>query len=553
MLGAGSKDGERERSAAAQGVEGLLSRHCLPSFGSSASLEARRQAAAARLLQNARVTMVAAPVLSVRGLRKSYGDAVVLRDLDLDIAPGQVHALLGENGAGKSTLIKTVAGVVVPDRGSVRVAGRELVFGSPQASMALGVSTLFQELATVGGLSVAENVFLGHPTPSRLGVVRWGSLNEAARRLFARLGQDLDVRRDVARLTPVQRTMTALARALALDSPLLILDEPTSALTDAETRELFAVIGRLTGEGVAVLYVSHRLDEVFRIADAYTVLRNGEAVARGTMADATPATVISAMAGRPMDVVFPAWQPDVGSIVLEARGLTGRRIRDASLAVRQGEVVGVAGLAGSGRSELLRLIAGAARTSEGGLLLDGTPFRPRGIADAQRAGVVLVPQERRADALLPDSVERNLNASTIGVHAHVGGIVSPRRERAHARQLWRELDVRGRSLEQDVLTLSGGNQQKVVLARFLALQPRVLLLDEPTRGVDVATKSQIYTLVRQRAAAGCAVLIVSSELPELLGLSDRIVVIHDGRVQGMFEHGAATEEALLHACYGRAA
>jgi ABC-type sugar transport system ATPase subunit len=347
--------------------------------------------------------------------------------------------------------------------------------------------------------------------------------------------------------------MTALARALALESPLLVLDEPTSALTDAETRELFAVIGRLTSEGVAVLYVSHRLEEVFRIADAYTVLRNGEAVARGPMAEATPSSIIAAMAGRPMDAVFPAWQADMGAIVLEARGLGGRRVRGASLALRRGEVLGVAGLAGSGRSELLRLIAGASQLSGGDLMLDDTHFRPRGISDAQRAGVVLVPQERRADALLPDSVERNLNASTIGAHALAAGIISPRRERAHARELWRELDIRGRSLDQDVLTLSGGNQQKVVLARFLALQPRVLLLDEPTRGVDVATKSQIYALVRQRAAAGCAVLIVSSELPELLGLCDRILVLHDGLVQATFERDEATEEELLHACYGRAA
>jgi ABC-type sugar transport system ATPase subunit len=510
-----------------------------------------RRARAAHLLQNAGVATELEPTLSVRGLRKSYGDAVVLRDLDLDIAAGQVHALLGENGAGKSTLIKIVAGVVVPDRGSVRVGGRELAFGSPQASMAGGVSTLFQELATVGGLSVAENVFLGHPTPSRFGVVRWGSLDEAARRIFARLGQDLDVRQEASRLTPVQRTMTALARALALESPLLVLDEPTSALTDAETRELFSVIGRLTREGVAVLYVSHRLEEVFRVADTYTVLRNGEAVERGAMAEATPSSVIAAMAGRPMEAVFPAWQPDVGPIVLEVRALTGRRVREASLTLRRGEVVGIAGLAGSGRSELLRLIAGVSRPTSGALLLDGAAFRPQSVADAQRAGVVLVPQERRADALLPDSVERNLNASTIGAHAHTGGIVSLRRERAHARQLWRELDVRARSLDQDVLTLSGGNQQKVVLARFVALQPRVLLLDEPTRGVDVATKSQIYGLVRQRAASGCAVLIVSSELPELLGLCDRILVLHDGHVRGAFGHGEASEEGLLHACYGR--
>jgi ABC-type sugar transport system ATPase subunit len=493
------------------------------------------------------------PVLSIRGLTKSYGDAVVLRDLDLDLHRGEVHALLGENGAGKSTLIKIVAGVVTPDRGSVSVAGRPLHFGSPQASMAAGVSTLFQELATVGGLSVAENVFLGHPTPSHFGIVRWRALDDAARELFVRLGQDIDVGRDVERLTPVQRTMTALARALALESPLLVLDEPTAALTDAETSELFAVIGRLTSHGVAVLYVSHRLDEVFRVAHRYTVLRNGEAVARGEMRDATVGLVISAMAGRPMDAVFPAWRPNPREVVLEARAISGKRIRDASLQVRGGEVVGIAGLAGSGRSELLRLLAGAAQPRHGQLRLDGGVFRPRTVAQAQRAGVVLVPQERRADALLPDSVERNLNATTIDEHARGRFVVSPGRERAHAGRLWRELDVRGRSLDQEVLTLSGGNQQKVVLARFLALDPRVLLLDEPTRGVDVATKSQIYALIRDRAATGCAVLVVSSELPELLGLCDRIVVLHDGRVGATFDHGGASEEALLHACYGRPA
>jgi ABC-type sugar transport system ATPase subunit len=347
--------------------------------------------------------------------------------------------------------------------------------------------------------------------------------------------------------------MTALARALALASPLLILDEPTAALTDAETSELFAVIGRLKARGVGILYVSHRLDEVFRIADRYTVLRNGEPVAEGLLRDAAVEAIIAAMAGRPMEAVFPPWRPAAGGVVLEARGLVGHRVRDTDIELRRGEVVGIAGLAGSGRSEFLRLLGGATKPRAGNLRLDGHRFRPRGIADAQRAGVVLVPQERRSEALIPDSVERNLNATTIGAHAVLRFITSTGRERAHAWRLWRELDVRGRSLDQPVLTLSGGNQQKVVLARFLALRPRVLLLDEPTRGVDVATKSQIYGLVRERAAAGCAVLVVSSELPELLGLCDRIVVLHEGRMRGTFEHGAASEEVLLHACYGHRA
>ncbi len=494
-------------------------------------------------------------VLSVAGISKRYGDALVLDDVSLDLAAGDVHALLGENGAGKSTLIKIVAGVVTPDSGRVTVAGRELRFGSPHAAQAIGVSTLFQELATVPGLSVAENVFLGRDTPARAGVVRWGSLNHAARELFAGLGQSFDVTQDVERLTPVQKTMTALARALSHESPLLILDEPTAALTDAETAELFAAMDRLRARGVAILYVSHRLEEVFRIAQRYTILRNGRTVAAGAVAETSVPAVITAMAGRPIDAVFPhwTWPADPGPVVLAAEGITGRRIADVTVDVRAGEVVGIAGLAGSGRSELLRIIGGVSRARGGRVTLDGRPFAPRSPGAAHRAGVAIVPQERRTQALTPDTVERNLNATTIDRQARWRVIASPGRERAHAQALWDRFHLRGHGLGQEVLTLSGGNQQKVVLAKFLAIAPRVLLLDEPTRGVDVSTKSQIYRLIRDQAEAGCAVLVVSSELPEIMGLCDRIVVLHEGRVSGRFERGAATEEQLLHVCYGRTA
>jgi ABC-type sugar transport system ATPase subunit len=490
------------------------------------------------------------PVLVAVGVTKSYGETIVLDDFDVEVAPGEVHALLGENGAGKSTLIKIIAGVVTPDRGEVRIAGTELRFGSPQASLENGVSTLFQELATVGGLSVAENVFLGRPTPSRLGVVDWKTLDRDARGLFESLGQSIDVTIDADRLSPVQQTMTALARALSNEAPLLILDEPTAALTDAETSELFAAIRRLQEHGVAVLYVSHRLEEVFDIADTYTVLRNGKRVARGKVADTTVDSIISVMAGRPIDAVFPAWKPDPGDVVLGIDRLTGRQVTDATFDVRAGEVVGIAGLAGSGRSELLRLIGGAGRRHGGHVRLDGHDFGPRNIGAAQRKGVVLVPQERRSQALIPDSVERNLTMTTIDENA-TSGVMSTKQERSHAQRLWDTFDIRGHGLDQLVLTLSGGNQQKVVLADFLALEPRVLLLDEPTRGVDVATKSQIYGLIREQATAGNAVLVVSSELVELIGLCDRIVVLHQGHISAHFGRGEADEERLLHACYGR--
>jgi ABC-type sugar transport system ATPase subunit len=419
--------------------------------------------------------------------------------------------------------------------------------------MEIGVSTLFQELSTVGGLSVAENVLLGRPMPSRLGVVDWRAMNSIARELFGALGQDIDVTQDADRLSPVGKTMTALARALSQESRVLILDEPTAALTDAETSQLFAAIKRLQDRGVAIVYVSHRLEEVFGIAGSYSVLRNGRKVDEGQLRDTTVDGVVAAMAGRPIEAVFPSWDPDVRGLRLRTVGLSGRRIADASLELHAGEVLGVAGLAGSGRSELLRLIGGVSRPTAGRLELDGKTFRPRSIGHAQAAGIALVPPERRSQALVPDSVERNLNGTTIDRHAIGGFLASPRRERAHAQAMWTSLDVRARSQGQDVLTLSGGNQQNIVLAKYLALEHRVLLLDEPTRGVDMTTKTQIYALIREQAAAGCAVLVVSSELVELIGLCDRMVVLHEGRIAARFERGAVTEEALLHVCYGRAA
>ncbi len=493
------------------------------------------------------------PVLEVRSLSKTYGDARVLDAVDLEVGAGEVHALLGENGAGKSTLIKIASGVVTPDEGSVTVDGRPLHFGSPHAAMEIGVATLFQELSTVGGLTVAENVLLGRPTPSRFGVVRWRELNDRARALFETLGQEIDVTQDAESLSPVGKTMTALARALSQESKLLILDEPTAALTDAETTRLFEAIGRLKAQGIAIVYVSHRLEEVFGIADRFTVLRNGRKVDEGHLHQTSVEGVIAAMAGRPIEAVFPQWEALPGDVRLGVRSIAGRRIRDISFELRTGEVLGIAGLAGSGRSELLRLIAGASALHAGSFTLDGASYTPSSVGHAQSRGVALVPPERRSQALIPDSVERNLNTTTIDEHAAGRLVVRPGRERAHAQQLWNDIGVRARSLTQEVLTLSGGNQQKVVLARFLALAPRVLLLDEPTRGVDMTTKTQIYALIRDLAEKGTAVLMVSSELIELIGLCDRILVMHEGRIAGLFAHGEATEEELLRVCYGRAA
>jgi ABC-type sugar transport system, ATPase component len=493
-------------------------------------------------------------VLAVRDLTKVYGDAVVLDGVDLEVRAGEVHALLGENGAGKSTLIKIVSGVVLPDRGHVIINGSEHRFGSPRVAMAAGVATLHQEIATVGGLSVAENVFLGRKVPATLGKVRWRSLNAAAEALFAELDQKIDVTVDASLLSPVDKTMTALARALSQRSSVLILDEPTAALTDSETGELFDAMRRLRQRGVGILYVSHRLEEVFGIADRYTVLRNGQRVAQGKMAETTVEAVITAMAGRPIETVFPERDSHPGDVVLRVDNLSGKRARNVSFDVRAGEVVGIAGLAGSGRSEVLRIIAGVQRRLSGRVFVHGREFKPSDPRAAHRVGVALVPQERRAEALMPDSVERNLNVTTIDSHTSGSRFVMSRsKERLHATGLWDAFQIRAKSLQQPVLTLSGGNQQKVAIAKFTALKPRVLLLDEPTRGVDVSTKGEIYGLIRRQAKSGKAVLIVSSELSELRGLCDRIVVFHEGSVQAQFYAEKVSEEELLQACYGRSA
>lgn len=487
--------------------------------------------------------------LAGRGLTKQFGGVTVLHDVDLELAAGRVHALLGENGAGKSTLIKILSGVLRPDSGSVEIAGAAVELPTPAAALHHGIATLFQEVSIVPGLSVAENIFLGRPSPRRFGLVDFGELNRRATELLARLGQRLDVGRDASRLSPVGMTMTAIARALSTDAEVLVLDEPTAALTDAETSQLFAVIRRLTAQGVAVLYVSHRLEEVFAIADEYTVLRNGRRVDAGSIADTTIQRVVSAMVGRDLDAFFPErGGPAPGEAVVELSGVGGLQTTAVDLTVGAGEIVGIAGLAGSGRSELLRIIAGVQRPSRGSMLLHGRAFAPSSTSAALRAGVAYVPQERRADGLVPDSIERNVNLTTLDRHARFG-LTSARRARRHATEAADRLDLRRRSIDQDVLTLSGGNQQKVVLAKALATDPRLLLLDEPTRGVDVGTKSEIYHLIRSLVVSGVAALVVSSELPELLGLCDRILVMHEGHPVGWFDPDTTTEHELLLACY----
>lgn len=493
----------------------------------------------------------ALPVVAVHEVTKRYGGTTVLDAVSLEVRPGEVRALLGENGAGKSTLIKILSGVVRSDGGTIDVAGETVWLTRPADASAHGIATLHQELSIVPGLSVAENIVLGHPYPTRAGRVRWRELDRRARALLELLGQELPLRADVATLSPVGKTMTAIARALSHDARLLILDEPTAALTDHETQQLFATMERLRSQGVAILYVSHRLEEVMAVCDTFTVLRNGVKVAEGDLASVSIPDIINAMAGRDVALTTAAGPRQLGEVVMSVEALAGRRVHEVNLEVRAGEVVGIAGLAGSGRSEILRMLAGAQVCRGGRITVGDQRYQPRSVADAHRHGVVLVPQERRHEGLVPDSLAHNANLTTLVRHAWGGVVMRRSRARHHARSLVDTMQVRHQSLDQDVLTLSGGNQQKVVLGKFLALNPRVLLLDEPTRGVDVGTKAEIYQLVRARADAGMASVVVSSELPELLTWCDRIVVMHEGHMVATLDPATTSEDRLLHACYGR--
>ncbi|MBY0687101.1 sugar ABC transporter ATP-binding protein [Microbacterium marinilacus] len=491
------------------------------------------------------------PALEVRDIVKRFDGVQALRGVELEVRPGEIHALLGENGAGKSTLIKIITGLYQQDEGEVLIAGEPVDFANVRAAHKAGVVALYQELSIVPTISVAENIVLGDGAPSTLGVVRWDELHRRARAQLTRLNQRIPLRRLAGALSPVQQTMVAVARALMIDAKVLILDEPTAALTDTEIGDLFEVLRGLRDDGVAIVYVSHRLEEVFELCDRLTVMRNGRTIVTKPVAESSIDDVISTMVGREQSELYPDRGTAGDEVVLRVDGLSGRRVRDVSFEARAGEVIGIGGLAGSGRSELLRLLAGAQRRSDGHVEVAGVSLRRRGVGRALEAGIALVPEERRSQGvILSAPISENVaiaNLRTVGP----GGIVSGRRVQQLARRALDELQIKASGVRQPVGQLSGGNQQKVVLAKMLARSPRVLLMDEPTRGIDVGTKAEIYRLIRRLAATGTTVVAVSSELPELIGLSDRILVMHEGRVAGVVDAAEADDELLLGYAYGR--
>jgi len=473
-------------------------------------------------------------LLAMRGITKSFAGVHALRGVDLDVRAGEVHCILGQNGAGKSTLIKILSGAYQPDAGEIDWQGERTIIPSPVAALDMGIATMYQELDVVDGLTIAENIFLGHEH-STAGVLHTGAAHRRTRELLARLGHgDLSPSREVGTLSAANKQIVSMARALSRDTRLIIMDEPSAVLDAQEVKNLFRVVDELTSQGIAVIYISHRLEEIRQIGDRITVIKDGQSMASGLPVEGTPTSeLIKLMTGRTVEHVFPPRPgvPASAPVVLDVQGLALRGTFDeVSFQVRAGEVVGLAGLVGSGRSEILETIYGARKATSGTVAVNGRMLRPGSVRAAVNSGVGLSPEERKSQGLLlEEPVFKNVTLSSFGRWARAS-VLNERRERTIAREQIDALELRPGDPDRAAGALSGGNQQKILLARWLVHGTTVLLLDEPTRGVDVGARTEIYALIRRLADAGTAIVVVSSEIQEVLGLSDRVMVIAEGRV-----------------------
>ncbi|KAB0678515.1 sugar ABC transporter ATP-binding protein [Aureimonas leprariae] len=493
-------------------------------------------------------------LLEAGGIAKSFGGARALVDASLTIEAGEVHGLVGANGAGKSTLIKVLAGLVRPDAGEVRIDGEPVRLDHPNRAAKLGLGFIHQELALVPDMTVMENVMLGAPKPARFGIVDWRAVERTVAPLAHRVGLTVPLRSDVRRLSTADQWLVSICRALVRDARLIVMDEPTASLSAAEAEKLFGIVRSLAASGVAVLYVSHRLDEIMSLCRRVTTFRDGRSVAVLEGRALTKPALIEAIVGHAVtEVARPPTRAKRGEVVLSAAGLERLpRVRSASFALHRGEVLGLGGLVGAGRSELARLVFGADRARAGRMLLGGRPFAPRSPADAVRAGIGFVPEERRAEGLvLGKSVAFNLGLGDLAglVRGPALPLVDLKRQRRRAADTAERLSVKMQGPNQPVGRLSGGNQQKVLIGRWLQKRRDVLILDEPTRGVDIGARGEIHRLVRGLAAEGLAVLVISSEPDELPELCDRVLVMNEGTIIAELEGEAISRAAIIAASY----
>ena len=494
------------------------------------------------------------PLLEMRGICKSFPGVRALADVDLTLQRGEVLGIVGENGAGKSTLMKVLAGAFRADAGSVRLDGAEFTPRRPRDALDAGIVVIHQELSLVPDQTVAENIFLGHLPRNPLGLVRRRLLHQRSRALLARVGLSLPPQTGVRHLGIAQQQLVEIARALSREARVIVMDEPTATLTIAEQRILYATVAALRQAGIGIVFISHHLEEIFEICDRVTVMRDGRTVETRPVAQWDEAGLIQAMVNRPITALFPPREAAVGATLLQVEGLSSgppassssASFAGVSLAVRAGEVVGLGGLMGAGRTEVLKAIYGALPGAAGTIRIDGARVRIRSPRDAIAAGIAFVPEDRKAEGLvLPFSVRRNVALSTLDRLAWLRLFTASGRTDALARRAVDELRIRTPGIEQPVGSLSGGNQQKVVLARALTTTPRVFLLDEPTRGIDVGAKVEVYRLIGELAAQGGAVLVVSSDMLELLGLCDRILVMRGGRLAGELDRDGFSQERIM--------
>ncbi len=499
-------------------------------------------------------TSVAAPplALEMRHISKTYPGVRALDDVSLEVRQGEIHAVVGENGAGKSTLMKILAGAQPKDSGEILIDGKPVHIETPQQAMDLGVSIIYQEFNLVPYLNAAENIFLGRePRAALPGFVDFKTMYREAQQIIDRLGVPINVRTPVNRLSVAQQQMVEIAKATSRKSKIIVMDEPSATLTEHELQSLFNLMRQLKAEGIAIVYISHRLEEIFEICDRVTVLRDGHWIATHDVKDVTREEIIRLMVGRELKHMIPKEQAEIGEPALRVRNLSRKGVlHDINITVHKGEVLGIAGLVGAGRTELARCIFGADPFESGTVELFGKPVRIKSPQDAIRMGIGLVTEDRKAQGLILGMVVReNITLANLPAVSAFNFILAAR-EREVARKYVDDLQIKTPSIEQIVQNLSGGNQQKVVLAKWLFTNSKVLIFDEPTRGIDVGAKTEIYQLMNELARKGVAIIMISSELPEILGMSDRIVVMHEGRVTGELTREEATQEKIMNLATG---
>src|SRR6516162_7298978 len=493
------------------------------------------------------------PTIELVDIYKSFGSTRVLEGVSLPLFPGEVHSLMGENGAGKSTLVKIMAGVHLSDQGALRVNGREVLFRSPSQAQQAGVSVIYQEPTLFRDLSIAENVFMHRQPTTRYGWIDYAEMNRSVSQHLSQLGVSLRPEDPVLGLSIADQQIVEIIKALTFEAKVLIMDEPTAALSLEEVKRLFQVVERLRSKGVAIMFVSHRLEEVFAISQRITVMRDGRVVGSGPVAEWTTEEVIRKMVGRSLDALYPKENVEPGEAVLRVRNLRRAGVfKDISFEVRRGEIVGLAGLVGAGRSEVARAIFGIDPLDSGEISVSGTDLRNHTAQDAMAAGIGFVPEDRQQQGLVMEMTATRNATLTVLPQVQRFGFVSRGRERQIAAQWTERMRLKGH-IDEPVSILSGGNQQKVVLAKWLATRPRMLIVDEPTRGVDVGAKSEVHRTLGQLAKNGMAIIMISSDLPEVIGMADRVLVMHEGKLTAELSRPEATEEAIMFAATGQTA